>query len=95
MELPVHAVARQQLMVAANLANLPRFDDHDAIGVHHRREAMRDDERCAAVHEPPQRIVDEVLRLGIQSRSGLVENENWRVLQKRARNRYPLALAAR
>ena len=52
-------------------------------------------QRGAPAHQALQGFLHQALRFGVQCRSGLVQNQHWRVLVERACNRQPLALAAR
>src|SRR5215831_7303868 len=56
---------------------------------------MRDDESGTAFHNLVQRPHDLRFGVGVQRACCLVENENWRIFQKGARNRQSLALATR
>ena len=58
-------------------------------------EPMRDDQRGAIAHQLHQRFLDAAFGLVVQRRHGLVENQDGRVLEQRARNGDALALAAR
>src|SRR5215831_20631170 len=89
----VQAAARDQLGVAADLDDLARLEDDDAVGALHRREAMRDDDRRAAAHRRLERSLDHALAFGIERARRLVEQEQRRVLQHRSRDRDPLPLA--
>ena len=55
---------------------------------------MRDDNRRAAAHQTAQRRLHVPLRLGVERRGGLVEQQDRRVLQHRARDRDALPLPA-
>jgi len=59
----------------------------------HHREAMRDDEGCAALHERADGLLHEVLRLGVQGRRGLVQQQGlgkWGVRgQQRPSTKWP------
>ena len=57
------------------------------------RWAMTNDVRFA--HQVRQRVLHELLRLGVERRGRLVENQDRRVLEQRARDRQALALPAR
>ena len=58
------------------------------------------DSRCAMTNEVRlrirfwQRVLHEQLRLGVERRRRLVENQDRRILQQRTRDREPLPLAA-
>ena len=75
---------------------------HNAAGLHHQdliraadgRQPVRDHERRAALHQVPQAFLNQRLGFGIQARGRLVQNQNARIGQNRARNRNPLPLPA-
>src|SRR5215470_2375050 len=77
------------------------FDDasgvqhDDAVGAANRREPVRDDDRRATGHQIVERLLHHHLAFGVERAGRLVEDQNWRVLQNRARDRDALALAAR
>ena len=56
---------------------------------------MRDRDRRPSLGEPLERLLHEPLRLRVERRGRLVEDEDRRVAQDRARDRDPLLLAAR
>ncbi len=60
-----------------------------------RRQPVRDHERRASAHEVLERALDERLGLGVERGRRLVEQQHPRVAHERARDREPLALAAR
>ena len=87
--------ARDQLGVGAGLDDLAGLEDDDAVGALHGREAVRDDDRRAAAHRRFERGLDHPLAFGVERARRLVEQQQRRVLQHRARDRDALALAAR
>jgi len=56
---------------------------------------MGDDDRGPAGHELPERVLDEVLGLGVDARGRLVENEDLGLVDQRPREREQLALTDR
>jgi hypothetical protein len=70
-------------------------DDIDAVGVLHGRQAVGDQDRGAAGHQPLQRRLDLGLALGVERAGGLVEQQDRGVLQEGAGDGDALALAAR
>ena len=56
---------------------------------------MCDHERCAALHERLERLLDVALGFAVERGGGLVENQHRRVLEERARDSEPLPLPAR
>ena len=78
-----------------------RLDDRaflhhaDEVGVLHRRQPVRDDEGGAVLGELRQAPLHQPLRFGVERARRLVEQQDRRVLEDRARERQALALAAR
>ena len=56
---------------------------------------MRDEQRCPVTHHGFQVVEDLLFCLGVDARSGIVEDENPRVRQQGTRDRDPLLLSAR
>src|SRR6267154_6454908 len=77
------------------LDDLAAVEHQDAVEAAHRRQPVRDHDRGASLHEPLHRLLDQGLRFGIEARRRLVEDQNRRVCEKRARQRDALPLAAR
>ncbi len=69
-------------------------EHRDLVGVAHRREAVSDHDRRAALGQPLERLADGALGLHVERARGLVEHEHRRVAQDGAGDRDPLALAA-
>ena len=84
-----------QLGVRAGLDDLAGLEDDDAVGALHGRQAVGDDERRAVAHRRLERRLHHALALGVERAGRLVEQQQRRVLQHRARDRDALALAAR
>src|ERR1700690_2570014 len=70
----------QQLLVRTDGGDATIFDDGDTGGAADSRQAMGDDEDCAAGNQIGKRDLDQGLTLRVQRGSGLIENENGRVL---------------
>src|SRR5687767_14920357 len=68
------------------------LEHDDPIDSMNRGQAMRDNERSAALHEFLDGFHDGSFGGGIERGGGLVEQQDRRVLQKRARNTNTLAL---
>ncbi len=92
--MPIRTCDRRQLRVAADLHAASRFEHDDAIGVDHRRQSVRDDQRRVAALARTQRIEDQPFRARVDRRQRIVEHQYRRVFQQRARKREPLALTA-
>ena len=74
--------------------DLPFIQNQNAIGALNGAEPVRHDERGAVDHQALQRLLHQPFGLRIQSRGGLVEQENSRILQNGSRNGDTLALTA-
>ena len=61
----------------------------------HGREPVRDDDRRAVLHQPLERLLHQPLALGVERARRLVEQQDRRVAQDRARDRDALPLSAR
>jgi hypothetical protein len=81
--------------VPADFAHRAALEDDDRIGAPHRREAVRDDERGAVLHQAQQGVLDEVLDSASSDEVASSRHEDRRILQQRAGDRQPLPLAAR
>jgi PAS domain S-box-containing protein len=94
---PVDAVAtrRQQLRVRALFHHAALVEDHDAVQPGDGGQPVGDDQCRGALHEVPQRFLDEGLGLRVEGRGGLVEHENLGPLGHRLGDGHALALPAR
>src|SRR3954470_19293282 len=91
----VEAARRKQLVMGSLLDDLAVLQDDDQVGIADRREAVGDDEGRAAVQEPSQRTLDLSFRADVDGARCLVEDQDPRVCQERARERDQLTLAER
>ena len=89
------AVLGEQLALGAALDDLAVLDDEDLVGAADGREAVRDDDRRAAVQQPVERLLDQDLGRPVDVRRRLVEDEDARIGEQRARDRDQLPLARR
>ena len=71
------------------------FHQQNQIRAADRRQPVRDHERRAAREQLRHRSLDQLLALRVEIARGLVENQDLRRGQDRARDREPLLLAAR
>ena len=94
-EAGVAAAGEHELVVAAALDDAALLDHQDLVGVAHRAQTVRDDHRRAAAEEHVHGPRDALLALGVDARGGLVEDEDARVGQQRAREADELPLAGR
>ena len=85
----------EQLVVRPLLDDLAVLEDDDQIGIADRRQPVGDDERGAAVQEPPQRTLDLALGADVDRARRLVEDQDARIGEERAGERDQLALAER
>src|SRR5580704_10403088 len=90
----VAAPLAQQLIVAAEFYDHAVLDHEDAIGVHDRGDTMRDGDGCATFAQFGDRLLDIALGFRIKRGGRLVQQDDGRVLDQRAGDGYPLALAA-
>src|SRR5581483_6791021 len=88
----IHAVAREELRVRAELGEPAALEHRDAIGPLDGREPVRDDNGGAAAHQRIERRLHLALRFGVEGRGRLVEDQHRRVLEQRACDRQALAL---
>src|SRR5471032_2345291 len=90
----VGAFARHQIVVRAFLDDHAAVEHHQAVGALQRRQAVRDGDGGAAVHQVVERLLDFLFRLRVDRGGGLVEDQDARIDQQRAGDRDALALAA-
>ena len=69
--------------------------DDDPLGEMQRRLAMRDEQRGPVRHHPTERIVNRGLDPSVDRARRVVEDQDARVIENRARERDPLTLPAR
>src|SRR5437870_11742410 len=94
-ELRVDPGGGEQFGVPSGLGDMARVQYDVAVGSLDGGEPVRDHERCAALHERLERLLDVALGFAVESGGGLVENQHRRVLEERARDGEPLPLPAR
>src|SRR6267378_4122567 len=94
-EAPVEAVGREQTVVAAALHDPPLRQHDDEIRVLHGRQPVRDDEHGPVRHQALDRLLHQPFRLGVERTRRLVEEQEGRIAQQRARDGDALALASR
>ncbi|MNI56600.1 hypothetical protein D3C73_1116120 [compost metagenome] len=73
---------------------LPLIHHCDPVGVFNRGQAMGDHQSGSVLHQARQRLLDQVLTLGIEGAGGFVEEQDRGVHQQRAGDGQALALAA-
>src|SRR5690348_1750877 len=95
MQLTIPAIERQQLGMAAAFHDLTGLEHQNLIGAADRRQAMRDHERRPSGSQATETVLNHLLAFAVETRRRLVENQDARVCQNRARDRHALALTAR
>ena len=91
----VGAVGREQLVVGALLDDRAVLHHQDQVGVADRGEPVGDDERRAVGAQRGHRVLEQQLGAGVDRGGRLVEDQQRRVGQERARDRDQLALPRR
>src|SRR5665647_989628 len=81
------AAGFHEFVERAGLNNFTGVKDKDAGGFAHRRQPVRDDEGGPVLHHLVERLHDLGLGVGVERTGCLVEDEDRRVLQQRARDR--------
>lgn len=91
----IPSLQRDQLSVRPTLHHLAFFNHVDDIGLLDRAQSMRDRDSCSALCRHVQRVLDHFLRLRVEGRGRLVEQEDLWVAEKGAGDGDTLFLAAR
>jgi hypothetical protein len=84
-----------ELVERALLDDDALLDHRDHVGVADRREAVRNDDGGAAAHHLLERLLHDRLAARVERRRRLVEQNDFRIAHKGARDRHALLLAAR
>src|SRR5260221_7187266 len=84
-----------ELVVGAVFDKAAAVDGDDAVAAADGREPVRDDEHRSPAADLLHALLDDALALVIERARRLVENEDARIGDERARDRQPLLLAAR
>ena len=79
--------------MCALLDNVAVIHDQDQVGIHDRRQAMRNHKARTPTHERVHGAADGKFGARIHARRRLVQNENRRVVEQYARDGQQLALA--
>ena len=93
-QLGVHPVEGQQLLVGPFFCNHTVFDHHDLVGVTDGAQSMRDAKNGAALHQPFQGFDHQMFGLRIEGCGGFVKNQDRVVADESAGNPDALALSA-
>jgi hypothetical protein len=88
-------VQREQLLVRALLGDLALVEHDDSPGLPDRRQPVRDHDRGATCQQTAQPLLDARLSPDVYVRRGLVEDQDARVGDRRARERDQLPLTRR
>lgn len=86
-ETPVFAALGHELLVRAAFDDPAMVDDADHVGILDRAQSVRDDETRASDEHVLQRRLQCLLGAGVDVARRLVENEDARVGEQRARTR--------
>src|SRR5882762_10884262 len=89
----IDAAGGQQFVVGALLRDTAILQDDDLVGIADGAQAVSNGDDGAPLHEAFERLHHQPLRLGVERRSGLVEDEDGRVADDRARDADALPLA--
>src|SRR5690242_20057683 len=90
----ITAAPAQQVLMPAGLDDAAVLDHENAVRIHHGVQAVCDGDGRAAATEMLDRTLYLALGYGIEGSGGFVKKDHRGVLEERARNRDPLALAA-
>ena len=80
--------------MGALLDELAAIEGEDTVGVAERGEPVGDRDRRPPADQNGERLLDALLRLGVDVARRLVEHEHPRIVEQRPRDREPLLLAA-
>src|SRR5215470_11430791 len=83
---PVFAATGEQFLMATALDDLARFHHQDDVRIADRRKPMRDNETRSIPAQLTHGVLDQQLGAGVHRTGGLVENEQLRTGQERARD---------
>ena len=72
----------QELVVGADLADLPFIEDDDLVGFADGGEPMGDDDRAAAGNQFVDGLLDQLFGFGIDGGGGLVQYQDGRIIQE-------------
>src|SRR5688572_11666700 len=90
----IRATRRQQLGVCPPLDNLATVKHENLVGVDDRREPVGDDEHRSALEEAIHRLLDEALRIGMESGSRMIQDADWWSPEQGTSNRGARPLSA-
>ena len=90
----VNLARLHEFFVRAGSDDFSAVHDEDFVGAFHRRDALRNDDFRGIGNFFRKRLSDQSIRLGIDRRSRIVENEHFGFSQKGAGDTEPLLLTA-
>ena len=93
MQLGVHALMLQQIVVRSAFHDPPIFNHHNFISLLNGRQTVGDNQRGAVFLQLIQRCLNGSLGLGIQRRGGFIKDQDRAVTQQRTGDSNTLALA--
>src|ERR1700733_3016317 len=94
MQPPIRPRLLHQLVMCANLRNLPMLNHSNPSSPPHRRKSMRNHKNRPPLHQVRQRRLHKLFALHVQRRGGLIQNQNRGILQNCPCNCQPLPLAS-
>ena len=94
-ELVVHSLLGDQLLVVAALDDAAVVEHHDRVRVLDRRQPVSDDEHRPSLHQCVHALLDEILGASVDGRRRLVEDEHGRVCDRGTRDGQQLLLPLR
>ena len=83
---------RRELLKRAIFHHFTLVNNDDAVAFHDGRESVGDNDRCASHHCSVEGLLDDLLALLIECRGGLIQNQDFWVLDERTSNCYTLLL---
>ena len=90
----IKSAGSQKPGVGSALGNAPLIQHDDLVGADDGGEPMRDHQRGAVARDALERFLDLMLGVAVERGRRLIEHEDRRRLQDRARDRHALLLAA-
>src|SRR5208337_4312154 len=77
-EAAVDFATLQQLLMPAHRRDLAALENEDGVGIHQRRQPVRDHDHRSTAGDPADVLVDDGLAVGIESARRFVEDQNLR-----------------
>ena len=90
----VEPLVRQQLVMRAAFDDASVIEHKDTVGALERQQALGDDKRCAVAHQLGQRLLDQVLGLGVHAAGRVIEDEDAGIVEQGTGDGDALLLAA-